>query len=144
SGRVKGARVRDALDGSVYEVQARVVVNAGGPWAEQILHESGLEGHKPLRPSRGIHILLSADRLPMTGATFLKSSSGRRGLAMRRLDYVYVGTSDEEHTGPLDAPMATCAEVLDVLAMTQDSFPDAKLDVSDVLATWAGIRPLIA
>jgi glycerol-3-phosphate dehydrogenase len=143
SGRVRGARIRDAADGSAYEVQARAVVNAGGPWAEQILHESGLTGPKHLRPSRGIHILISADRLPMRGATFLKSSSGRRGLAMRRLDYVYIGTSDEEHVGPLDAPTATRAEVLDVLAMAQDSFPEARLGIEDVLATWAGIRPLI-
>jgi glycerol-3-phosphate dehydrogenase len=144
SGRVRGARVRDATDGSAYEVQARMVVNAGGPWAEEILRESGLAGPKHLRPSRGIHILISADRLPMRGATFLKASSGRRGLAMRRLDYVYIGTSDEEHAGPLDAPTATRAEVLDVLAMAQDSFPDAGLGIEDVLATWAGIRPLIA
>ncbi|MGE0159048.1 MAG: FAD-dependent oxidoreductase [Gemmatimonadales bacterium] len=144
TGRVRGARVRDAIDGSAYEVQARVVVNAGGPWAEEILRESGLEAPKHLRPSRGIHILVSADRLPMRGATFLKASSGRRGLAMRRLGYVYIGTSDEEHTGPLDVPTATRAEVLDVLAMAQDSFPDANLRLDDVLATWAGIRPLIA
>jgi glycerol-3-phosphate dehydrogenase len=144
SGRVKGARVRDTLDGTVYEVQARVVVNAGGPWAEQILHESGLTAPKHLRPSRGIHILLSADRLPIRGATFLKSSYGRRGLAMRRLDWVYIGTSDDEHEGPLDSPTATRAEVLDVLAMAQDSFPAADLGLEDVLATWAGIRPLVA
>jgi glycerol-3-phosphate dehydrogenase len=144
SGRVRGARVRDALDGTVYEVQARAVVNAGGPWAQEVLEASGLRAPKQLRPSKGIHILLSADRLPMRGATFLKTSYGRRGLAMRRLDYVYVGTSDEEYTGPLDTPRATRAEVLDVLAMAQDSFPDAKLTLDDVLATWAGIRPLIA
>jgi len=144
TGRVKGARVRDTVDGSVYEVQARAVVNAGGPWAQQILHDSGLSAAKQLRPSRGIHILLSAKRLPLRGATFLKASNGRRGLAMRRLEYVYVGTSDEDHTGPLDSPTATRAEVLDVLAMAQDSFPAAQLGIADVLATWAGIRPLIA
>lgn len=144
AGRVHGARVRDTLDGSVYEVQARVVVNAGGPWAQEILEASGLPSPKPLRPSKGIHILLHADRLPIRGATFLKTSYGRRGLAMRRLDYVYVGTTDDEYTGPLDTPRATRADVLDVLAMAQDSFPEAGLEVDDVLATWAGIRPLIA
>jgi glycerol-3-phosphate dehydrogenase len=132
------------LDGSLYEVQARVVVNAGGPWAQEILEDSGLEPEQQLRPSKGIHILLAADRLPIEGAAFLKSSIGRRGLAMRRLDYVYVGTSDTEYTGPLDKPRATRAEVLDLLAMVQDCFPEADLTVDDVLATWAGIRPLIA
>jgi len=144
SGRVQGARVRDQLDGEVYEVQARAVVNAGGPWAQQVLEESGLSAPKQLRPSKGIHILLSADRLPIRGATFLKASNGRRGLAMRRLGYVYVGTTDAEYHGSLDAPRATRAEVLDVLAMAQDCFPGAGLGVDDVLATWAGVRPLIA
>jgi glycerol-3-phosphate dehydrogenase len=143
-GRVHGARVRDELDANAYEVTARAVVNAGGPWAQHILEDSGLEAEKPLRPSKGIHILLSADRLPIRGATFLKSSTGRRGLAMRRLDYVYVGTSDDEYLGPLEAPRATRAEVVELLAMVQDSFPDAGLTLDDVLATWAGVRPLIA
>jgi len=144
SGRVRGARVRDTLDGAVYEVQARAVVNAGGPWAAEVLAASDLTPTKPIRPSKGIHLLLSAERLPIRGATFLKSTSGRRGLAMRRLDYVYVGTSDDEYSGPLDAPRATRADVMDVLGMVQDSFPDAKLTLDDVLATWAGVRPLIA
>lgn len=143
-GRVHGARVRDALDGTVYEVQARAVVNAGGPWAQQILEASGLPVEKQLRPSKGIHILLGADRLPIRGAAFLKAANGRRGLAMRRLDRVYVGTSDDEYRGSLDTPRATRDDVLDLLAMVQDCFPQARLTVDDVLATWAGIRPLIA
>jgi glycerol-3-phosphate dehydrogenase len=143
-GRIHGARVRDRFDRAVYEVQARVVVNAGGPWAQEILEGSGLPVEKALRPSKGIHILLDHARLPIEGATFLKSRSGRRGLAMRRLGYVYVGTSDDEYHGSLDAPRATRDEVLDLLAMVQDCFPDAGLTVDDVLATWAGIRPLIA
>ena len=48
-------------------------------------------------------------RSPIQGACFLKASNGRRGLAMRRLDHVYVGTSDEPYEGPLDAPRATRA-----------------------------------
>ena len=142
-GGVKGARVRDLLDGTVYEVQARAVVNAGGPWAQKILEDSKVEVPKQLRPSKGIHLLFAADRLPIEGATFLKSSTGRRGLAMRRLDYVYVGTSDDEYTGPLDAPRATLEDVVDLLAMVQDCFPEAGITIDDVLATWAGIRPLI-
>jgi glycerol-3-phosphate dehydrogenase len=144
SGRVHGARVRDRTTDDVFEVQARAVVNAAGPWARHVLEDSGLPVPKALRPSKGIHLLFSAERLPIEGATFLKSSTGRRGLAMRRLDYVYVGTSDDEYHGPLEAPRATRADVLDLLAMVQDCFPQAGLGVEDVLATWAGVRPLIA
>lgn len=144
SGHVHGARVRDRLTDELYEVQARVVVNAGGPWAQEILEGSDVPVPHALRPSKGIHLLFSAERLPIRGAAFLKSSTGRRGLAMRRLNYVYVGTSDDDYHGPLDAPRATHADVVDLLAMVQNCFPDARLTTDDVLATWAGVRPLIA
>ncbi len=144
SGRIEGARIRDLLDDTVYEVQARAVVNAGGPWAQEILEASSLPVPKALRPSKGIHLLFSADRLPIEGATFLKSSTGRRGLAMRRLNFVYVGTSDDEYFESLDTPRATRTDVLDLLGMVQDCFPDAGLTTDDVIATWAGVRPLIA
>jgi len=55
-----------------------------------------------------------------------------------------VAASDDEYRGPLDAPRATRAEVIDLLALTQDCFPTARLEIEDVLATWAGVRPLVA
>lgn len=141
--RVTGAAVTDTASGRRYEITARVTVNATGVWAARTLGAAGLEPTHPLVPSKGIHLLLDAGALPIQGACFLKSSSGRRGLAMRRLDHVYVGTSDEEYRGPLEAPRATRAEVVELLAMVQDCFPDAGLGLEHVRATWAGIRPLI-
>lgn len=142
-GRVTGATVEDSLTGTRTDVDARLVVNATGSWAESVLESSGLPVRHPLIPSKGIHILLSAERLPIRGATFLRTSSGKRGLAMRRGDYVYVGTTDDVYSGSLDAPRATRSDVGEVLGMVQDCFPDQGLGYEDVLATWAGIRPLV-
>lgn len=142
-GRVTGATVEDGLTGTRTDVGAHVVVNATGSWAESVLESSGLPVRHPLIPSKGIHILLSAERLPITGATFLTASSGKRGLAMRRGNYVYVGTTDDEYSGSLDTPRATRSDVGEVLGMVQDCFPDQGLEYEDVLATWAGIRPLV-
>ena len=142
-GRVVGAEVTDTLTGRTHVVHARVVVNATGPWTAQTLAAAELSPHRPIVPSKGIHLLLDAASLPIQGACFLKASNGRRGLAMRRLDHVYVGTSDDEYGGPLDSPRATCTEVEELLAMVQDCFPKAGLQLDDVRATWAGIRPLI-
>jgi len=143
TGGVRGARIQDRLTGNAFDVEARCVVNACGPWAEEVLRHADMPVEIPLQPSKGIHLLLSAERLPIQGAAFLKSRSGRRGLVMRRLDYVYVGTSDTKYDGPLDTPRATREEVLELLEMVQDCFPDAALGIEHVLATWAGIRPLI-
>jgi len=142
-GRVTGCQVTDTLEGTTVDVTARVIVNATGVWCEEVLAEGAIETKHPLIPSKGIHILLRAERLPITGATFLRATNGKRGLAMRRLDYVYVGTTDTEYDGPLDQPRATRADVDEVLGMVQDCFPGQNLTHDDVLATWAGVRPLI-
>lgn len=142
-GRIQGVRIRDAFSGQTHFLRASVVVNATGPWAGRVLDEAKLPVGKPMVTSRGSHICLLAERLPIQGATFLTSSTGRQGLAMRRGDHVYVGTSDEEYHGSLDRPVATQSEVDELLEMTRDCFPESDLRHEDIQSTWAGIRPLI-
>ncbi len=143
-GRLVGARVRDELDGSTRDVRAAVVVNATGPWAEETIALGDSPAPKHVLPSKGIHLLFHAERLPLQGAVALKSPAGREGFAIRRWSYVYVGTSDEAYQGRLDQPVADRAAVDDVLRMTQDCFPSLQLTDADIVATWAGLRPLIA
>ncbi len=142
-GRVTGCRVVDLIEDRTVEVSARLIVNATGAWSAGVLAEAGLDAEFSLIPSKGIHILLSAERLPIEGATFLRATSGKRGLAMRRLDYVYVGTTDDEYDGSLDRPRATRSDVDEVLDMVSNCFPEQNLGYDDILATWAGVRPLI-
>jgi len=143
-GRLAGARVRDELSGEVREVRAAVVVNATGPWAEETIALGDTPVPKHVLPSKGIHLLFRADRLPLEGAVALRSPSGREGFAIRRRDHVYVGTSDVVHRGPLGGPVADREAFDDVLEMARDCFPTLGLGEADVAATWAGLRPLIA
>lgn len=142
-GRVVGAQVRDVEREEVLEIRAAVTLNATGPWAQELLQASGIPAPSRLVPSKGIHLLFPRSRLPLKAATFLRSPSGRSGLAMPRGPWVYVGTSDEEYRGDLDRPRAEAREVDELLTLVQDCFPEAGLDAGDVRATWAGIRPLI-
>ena len=142
-GRVTGCSVVDVMEDRTVEVSTRLIVNAAGVWSAGVLAEAGLDAEFSLIPSKGIHILLSAERLPIEGATFLRATNGKRGLAMRRLNYVYVGTTDDEYSGSLDRPRATRSDVDEVLDMVSDCFPEQNLGYDDVLATWAGVRPLI-
>ncbi len=143
-GRLVGARVRDELDGLTREVRAAVVVNATGPWAEETIGLGRSPAPKHVLLSKGVHLLFHADRLPVRGALALTSTAGREGFAIRRWDYVYVGTSDVAHEGQLEQPVADRVAIEDVLRMTQDCFPSLGLTETDVVATWAGLRPLIA
>lgn len=144
TGRVTGAAIEDTLSGEGFKVRARLVVNATGPWAAHTLEQGGVTTPKQILPSKGIHILLHASRLPVTGAVALNSPGGRSGFAVRRGDYVYVGTTDEVYRGPLDAVTADRDAVAQVLALVQDCFPRQELTEADIIGTWAGLRPLIA
>jgi len=142
--RITGAMVCDTLSGREYSVTARVVVNATGPWAAATLAASGLPTPKRLLLSKGIHLLFAADRLPVTGGVMLHGPDGREGFAIRRWQYTYVGTTDVAHPEAIDAPQADAAAIADLLRLVEAMFPGAGLTADDVLATWAGLRPLIA
>jgi glycerol-3-phosphate dehydrogenase len=142
-GRIAGCSVVDLIENRTVEVSTKLIVNATGAWSSKLLEESDFDAEFSLIPSKGIHILFSAQRLPIEGATFLRATNGKRGLAMRRLDFVYVGTTDDEYDGSLDRPRATRSNVDEVLNMVSDCFPKQRLGYDDILATWAGVRPLI-
>ncbi|MGH7482380.1 MAG: glycerol-3-phosphate dehydrogenase/oxidase [Longimicrobiales bacterium] len=143
-GRVRGARVRDTLADHAFEVEATVIVNATGVWSERTLALAGAEAPSHILPSKGIHLLFRHDRFPLESASHVRASSGREGLAIRRGEFVYVGTSDIEYRGSYERPLADEAAIADVLAMTRDCFRGLELTRDDVIGTWAGIRPLIA
>ncbi len=143
-GRLAGVRVQDELDGQVRELRSAVVVNATGPWAEETIGLGDTPAPKHVLPSKGIHLVFHADRIPLRGAVALASPSGRAGFAIRRWDYVYIGTSDVAHDGQLDQPTTDQAAADDILRLAQDCFPALGLSEADVVATWAGLRPLIA
>ncbi|HYF91585.1 MAG TPA: glycerol-3-phosphate dehydrogenase/oxidase [Symbiobacteriaceae bacterium] len=143
-GRVVGATVRDELSGLTHRVRARVTVNATGPWAAATLALSGKPSPKALLPSKGIHILFRAARLPVEGAVALIAPSGRSGFAIRRWDYVYAGTTDDSYDGPMDLITADGRAISNLLDLVRECFPALELTHQDIIGTWAGLRPLIA
>ncbi|MGE5673312.1 MAG: FAD-dependent oxidoreductase, partial [Mycobacterium leprae] len=143
-GQVTGAEVVDELDGTPYTVVARVVVNATGPWVRETVALGAQPVPLTILPSKGIHLLFRAERLPVAGAVVLNAPSGKHGFAIRRWQYVYVGTTDVTFAGSLEQPQADEAAVSHLLSLVQECFPDLHLCAADVVATWAGLRPLVA
>lgn len=141
--RVVGAAIKDTITGRTYTVSAKVTVNTTGPWAEKTLLDSGLSPPKQMLLSKGIHLLFRAERIPLEGAVALSSPTGKEGFAIRRWDYVYVGTTDVPYNDHIDEPKADEKAIDELLTMAQECFPDANLTESDIIGTWAGLRPLI-
>lgn len=141
--RVVGAVVKDTISNEEYNITAKVTVNTTGPWAEETLLKSNFTPPKRMLLSKGIHLLFHAERIPLEGAIALRSPTGKEGFAIRRLNYIYVGTTDIPYTGNIDEPTADDAAIEELLTMTQQCFPDANITKHDVIGTWAGLRPLI-
>jgi len=141
AGRVRGAQVRCEVSGATYEVQAKLVVNATGAWADR-LHE------KPaarLRPLRGSHLVLPAWRLPLAQAiSLMHPRDGRPVFAFPWEGVTIVGTTDVDHPADLQREAAITQDETDYLmAALHDQFPTLALTEDDVLATYAGVRPVI-
>jgi glycerol-3-phosphate dehydrogenase len=143
--RVAGVRVRDRLGGGVAEVRARVILNATGPWSD-IVRRLADPGTKPrLRTTKGVHIMVPAERLGNRGAiTFRSPVDGRVMFVLPWGDFSYVGTTDTDFRGSPADVRADEADVCYLLESANSIFPAARLTAEDVVSTWAGLRPLLA
>ncbi len=146
TGGVLGVRVADrAPDGGGREVDvpATAVVNATGAWADRL--RAAVAGAARLRPLRGSHLLFPAWRLPVAQAvSCAHPADGRPVFAYPWESVTLVGTTDVDHPEDLDAGVRIAPPEADyLLAWARHVFPALDLRMSDVHATFAGVRPVI-
>ena len=140
-GHVQGVRLHDVLDELDFELTARTVVSAVGPWTDQI---RGPERQAFMRPTKGVHIVVERSRLPVRHAVVLPNHDNRILFAIPWSHHTVLGTTDTDHDGSLDEIAAKRADIDYILEVTNRMFPDADLKPDDVVSTWAGLRPLVA
>lgn len=145
-GRVSGAQLVDEISGAEIAARARIVINATGVWSDEVraLAGKGAPGIRSVRPSKGIHLLLSKERLRVETAWLIPSLVSHRFYFVVPWEgRVLVGTTDTDYSGDLDAPRASTDEVSEILGAINSYFPAARLEAADVIATFAGLRPLV-
>ncbi|HTE47383.1 MAG TPA: glycerol-3-phosphate dehydrogenase/oxidase, partial [Gemmatimonadaceae bacterium] len=149
-GRVAGARVQDSLTEQSVEVRARIVVNATGPWSDDVrrLDAARTREHAPRSPavrgSKGTHIAVPRERLGNRDALTLSSPlDGRVMFALPAGRCAIVGTTDGYTSAAADEVRATNEDVNYLLDSANSFFPSARLTTNDVVSAWAGIRPLL-
>jgi glycerol-3-phosphate dehydrogenase len=145
NGRAAGVTVEDRAGGDEFEIRADNVVNATGVWADRIrgdeLHN---EAEVPqIRPSRGTHVTLAHERVPINAGAIVPAGSGRSIFALPWLGRTLVGTTDNDYDGPLDHIAPDPADIDYLLAACNDFFGDS-LTPADLTGAYAGVRPLIS
>jgi glycerol-3-phosphate dehydrogenase len=134
--RFVGVEAEDTHGGAgPIAVRGKVVVNATGPWCDELRHLYGAP--EILSPTKGVHIVVDHARLPV-GRALLVREAKRVVFCIPWGARTVVGTTDTFYRGaPEDADVDYLLEV------GNHYFPGAKLAIDDVLATWSGLRPLL-
>ena len=145
-GVARDARIVDALGGGTIEAKARVVVNAVGPWSDEVRRLEG--GDSPtgttVRGSKGVHIAVPRSRLGNRAAlTLLSPRDGRVMFILPAEPHTIIGTTDTYTTASPDDVRASSTDVAYLLESANAFFPEAHLTADDVVSSWAGIRPLL-
>ncbi len=141
-GGVVGVALRSRDGGEHRDIEAGIVINATGAWADQVDTASGV----PLRPLRGSHFVFPAHRLPLQQAvSWLHPLDRRPVFAYPWLGATLYGTTDLDHgSQALDAPHMSAEESAYLIEGLRWQFPRAGLTAADALSVYAGVRPVVA
>ncbi|MBX2916926.1 MAG: glycerol-3-phosphate dehydrogenase/oxidase [Cyclobacteriaceae bacterium] len=141
--KVSGAMVVDRVAGNTFLLTAKVVVNATGPWVDELRIINQSRQGKQLHLTKGVHIVVPFHRLPVHQAIYFDVPDGRMIFAIPRGRVTYIGTTDTDYHGDKNAVLATRDDVNYILHAVNETFPSVLLTLADVESSWAGLRPLI-
>ena len=143
-GQVVGVTAHDTLgDAGTFDVRAKVVVNAAGPWVDAIREIDGSLAGKKLFHAKGVHLVVPHERFPVKQSIYFDLPDGRMCFAIPRDRSTYFGTTDTPYKEHLDSVLVTPDDVTYLLDGVNRVFPDLKLREDEIESSWAGVRPLI-
>ncbi len=138
------ATLCDTLSGQRHRARSRCVINAAGPWADDVQARLGAAERFGIKLAIGIHLVVSRTRLPARGTTALEIPKDGRMIYVVPWDQmVLIGTTDTFYAGDKDALPVTAEAIDYLLAGVNRYFPRVALTAGDVLASFVGARPLL-
>lgn len=141
--KIVGIKAFDFIENKSIEIRAKTVINASGPWVDQIrLSDNEIKGKK-LHITKGIHIVVNQKRLPINNGIYFDVGDGRMIFAIPKKSKVYIGTTDTNYNGEFENPAITQKDIDYLLHATNNMFSNVNLTANDIISSWAGLRPLI-
>ncbi len=145
-GLIRGAIVKDTLNEATFKVNGKCVISAAGIWTDQVLAETDYSEPR-IFPTKGVHLVVPNKRLGNRNAFSLNSiDDGRFFFVLNRGEVSIIGTTDtiwHSESEGLDQPRCSREDCDYLLRTVNKIFPHAMLTDNDIIATYAGIRPLI-
>ena len=137
-----GIALRDLESATTLELRARCVINAAGSWIDDLRRMDDPASAPSVRLTKGVHLVIDHDRLPVRNALVLTDRSGRIVFVMPYGDHVLIGTTDTDYAGDRDHLTIATDEIEYLLGVVEDALPDFRLKAADVIGGFAGLRAL--
>ena len=141
----RAVHIRDETSNEAIEVRARVVVSAAGPWSDGVERLVHADAPRGVRGSKGVHVSVARERVGnLEAVTLLAPQDGRVMFVLPAGEQTIIGTTDSYDAVAPEDVRATERDVAYLLDAANHHFPTASLTRADVIAAWAGLRPLAA
>ncbi|MDV6378775.1 FAD-dependent oxidoreductase [Sporosarcina sp. GW1-11] len=142
-GKVAGVLTSDQLTGKLGVIRAKKVVNAAGPWVNEVRVKDEAPDKKQLHLTKGVHLVFDQSVFPLEHTIYFDTPDGRMVLAIPRDGKTYIGTTDTDYTGSMIEPEITQADKEYLLDAIRFVFPKLEISEEHIESGWAGLRPLI-
>ncbi|MGY8908390.1 MAG: glycerol-3-phosphate dehydrogenase/oxidase [Flavobacteriales bacterium] len=141
--RVVGAKVKDTISGDKFAIKAKYVVNAAGPWVDELRQINHSKIGKRLHLTKGVHLVVAHEKLPIKQSVYFDVPDGRMMFAIPRGRVTYFGTTDTNYQKDKDHVETNLVDATYLISAVNNMFPDIHISLDDVQSSWAGLRPLI-
>lgn len=138
-----GVKAKDMLTNKVLNIRTKKVVNAGGPWVDNIRKKDYSRNNKQLRLTKGVHLVIDQSVFPLRQAVYFDTPDRRMVFAIPRDGKTYVGTTDTFYSEDASRPKMLEEDREYILKTIHFMFPEVRVTPKDIESSWAGVRPLI-
>lgn len=142
-GKISAVSVHDLHGDQGFNIKARYVVNAAGPWVDQLREADGSLHGKRLYLTKGVHVVVPHHKCPVRQSVYFDIPDGRMMFAIPRGNVTYLGTTDTPYEADKEQVYTELPDAAYLIAATNNMFPGLDLKLEDIESSWAGLRPLI-
>lgn len=142
---ISAVRVIDVETGRKFDIRARYIIGACGPWSDGLISKGKSKQRSLLRPTKGSHLILPRHRIRNTNTVVLPSLDGKGRIlfCIPWGDAVIAGTTDTDYDGAVDDVSVSREDAEYILRHVNHYFPGARLTGRDIISGYSGLRPLL-
>ncbi|NJB71274.1 glycerol-3-phosphate dehydrogenase [Saonia flava] len=140
---VAGVKAIDVVSGLELNINSKYVINAAGPWVDELRTVNKSNQGKRLHLTKGVHLVFPHKKLPVKQSVYFDIPDGRMMFAIPRGNVTYIGTTDTNYAQNKNKITVDMADAIYLISAVNNMFPEINLEMSDIISSWAGLRPLI-